>query len=102
MPRLDQLLELLKTDENDSFVRYGVAMELAKAGRFDESLAQFTELLKRDPKYVPGYFMMGRTYEQSGDIAAAKDTYTRGIAVAKQVGDLHAAGEIQQALDILP
>jgi predicted Zn-dependent protease len=98
MPRLEQLLELLKADPNDSFVRYGVAMELAKAGRLEESLAEFRELLKRDPDYVAGYFMAGRTCEQNADNEAAKNFYRDGIATANRVGDTHAAGEISAAL----
>jgi tetratricopeptide (TPR) repeat protein len=98
MPRLDQLLELLKDDPNDSFVRYGVAMEYAKAGEFEEAMREFGELLTRNAEYVPGYFMAGRTCEQKGDVEAAKDFYRRGIAIAKKVGDNHAAGEISEAL----
>lgn len=98
MPRLEQLLELLKADPNDSFLRYGVAMELAKAGRLEESLAEFSELLKRDPDYVAGYFMAGRTCEQNADNEGAKQFYRDGIATANKVGDSHAASEISAAL----
>ena len=98
MPKLEQLLELLKSDPNDAFLRYGVAMEYAKQEKFTESLAEFAELLQRHPDYVPGFFMAGRTCEQDGDIPAAKDYYARGIATARRVGDTHAAGEITEAL----
>jgi tetratricopeptide (TPR) repeat protein len=98
MPRLDQLLDLLKEDPNDAFLRYGVAMEYAKAGRHEEALAAFNELLKRDPNYVAGYFMAGRTCEQKGDLEAAKVFYKSGIATAEKIGDTHAAGEISSAL----
>jgi tetratricopeptide (TPR) repeat protein len=98
MPRLEQLLELLKADPADAFLRYGVAMEYAKAGRHEDALAEFRELLKRDPNYVAGYFMAGRTCEQKGDIEEAKTFYRNGIATAQKVGDSHAAGEISQAL----
>ena len=98
MARLEQLLELLKNDPNDAFLRYGVAMEYAKAGQHEESLKEFGELLGRNPDYVAGYFMAGRTCEQKGDVEAAKDFYRKGITVAKRVGDNHAAGEISEAL----
>jgi len=98
MPRLDQLLELLRSEPNDTFLRYGVAMEYAKAGQFEDSLKEFAELLKRDPNYVPAYFMAGRTCEQNGDLEGAKKFYKDGIATANKIGDTHAAGEISQAL----
>jgi tetratricopeptide (TPR) repeat protein len=98
MARLDQLQQLLKEDPNDAFLRYGVAMEYAKAGRHDEALAEFAELLRRNGDYVPGYFMAGRTCEQKGDLEAAKGFYKDGIAAAQRTGDSHAAGEISSAL----
>ena len=98
MPRLDQLLDLLKADPNDAFLRYGVAMEYAKQGQFTASLKEFTDLLQRHPDYVAGYFMAGRKCEQNGDLPSAKAYYLRGIDTAKRVGDTHAAGEIAEAL----
>lgn len=98
MARLEQLLALLKDDPHDAFLRYGVAMEYAKAGRHEEALAEFAELLRRDANYVAGYFMAGRTCEQKGDMESAKVFYRNGIAAAKKIGDHHAAGEISSAL----
>jgi tetratricopeptide (TPR) repeat protein len=98
MPRIEQLLELLKADPNDSFLRYGVAMEHAKSSQHDLALAEFRELLTRNPDYVAAYFMAGRTCEQKGDIEEAKKFYKDGIATAKKIGDTHAAGEISEAL----
>jgi hypothetical protein len=73
-------------------------MEYAKQSRFEESLAEFAELNRRSPDYVPAYFMGGRTAEQKGDLELAKKLYREGIAVAKRTGDTHAAGEIASAL----
>lgn len=101
MGRLESLLELLKAEPGDSFLRYGVAMEYAKAARFDEAMTEFEELLKRDANYVAAYFMAGRTQEQAGEPENAKSWYTRGIDVARRVGDGHAAGEMMAALDAI-
>jgi tetratricopeptide (TPR) repeat protein len=98
MPRLDQLLALLKDDPNDAFLRYGIAMEYAKLGQHDDALKEFNELLARNPDYVAGYFMAGRACEQKGDPEAAKTFYKNGIATAQKIGDTHAAGEISEAL----
>ena len=101
MPRLDQLLELLKLEPNDSFLRYGVAMEYAKVAQYPDAIREFEELLRRDGDYVPAFFMAGRTQEQAGEPELAKDWYRRGIITAKKVGDTHAAGEIAAALDAI-
>ena len=101
MPTLEQLLPLLSADPGDSFLRYAVAMEYAKQQRHDEALAEFAELARRHPDYVPGFFMAGRTAESKGDTELAKTLYRQGIATAKRTGDTHAAGEISSALMML-
>jgi tetratricopeptide (TPR) repeat protein len=101
MPSLDQLLPLLEANPDDAFARYAVAMEYAKQSRFDDALAQFGELLRRHPDYVPGYFMAGRTARQKGDVDSAKSFLKSGIAAAQRTGDRHAADEMNEALEML-
>ena len=101
MPTLEQLLPLLEAEPQDAFLRYAVAMELAKQGQFEQSMAQFDELLRRHADYVAGYFMAGRTGEQKGDTELAKTLYRRGIEAARRIGDKHAEGEISAALEAL-
>lgn len=101
MPTLEQLLPLLESEPDDAFMRYAVAMEYAKQQRFDEALAQYAELSRRHPDYVPGYFMAGRAAEGNGDTELAKKLYKDGIAAAQRTGDSHAAGEISSALMML-
>lgn len=101
MPSLEQLQNLLETDPDDAFLRYGVAMEFARQSRTDEALNEFAELRRRHPAYVPGYFMGARAFEQHGDPDAAKALYKLGIDTAKKVGDDHAAAEMAAALMML-
>src|SRR5262249_36832911 len=98
MPSLDQLRPLLAAEPNDPFLRYALAMEYARQALHNEALAEFRELLRRHPDYVPGHFMAGRTAEQSGDLELARSFYRSGIAAAQKTGDTHAAGEISSAL----
>jgi predicted Zn-dependent protease len=101
MPSLEQLLPLLEADPNDAFARYAVAMEYARQARRAEALAQFTELARRHPDYVAGYFMAGRTAWQNKDVGEAKRLYNEGIAAAKRTGDRHAENEMREALEML-
>lgn len=98
MSRLDQLLAFLKDEPNDSFLRYGLAMEYAKLEKFDDALREFNTLLAANPDYVAAYFMAGRTCEQNADPTQAKSYYKKGIEVATRTGDSHAASEISAAL----
>jgi len=101
MPSVAQLQELLKSEPDDSFLRYGLAMEYAKQGEHAAAMREFAWVLDKDPNYVAAYFMGGRTLEQQGDIPAAKAMYARGIETARRVGDTHAMSEISTALSML-
>ena len=100
--RLAQLLSMLETEPTDSFLRYGVAMEYARIGRHAEAIHEFGTLLLHDPGYVAAFFMCGRSYESLGEISQARAQYEQGIAMAKKIGDQHAASEMAEALAGLP
>ncbi len=99
--RLPELERLLKSEPNDPFLRYGIAMEHKKAGRLDEALAWFARTLEADETYCYAYYQQGQIHESAGDGDAARGAYERGIEAARRCGDAHAAGEMQVALDAL-
>lgn len=101
MGRLEQLKQLVAQDPSNSRFRYMLAMELLGAGRAAEAAGTLRELIERDPAYVPAYYQAGRAFEQAGDLDSARDCYRRGIEAARRAGDLHAASELQAALDLL-
>ncbi|HVS71286.1 MAG TPA: hypothetical protein VHQ47_08535 [Phycisphaerae bacterium] len=101
MPTIEQLHSLLAADPNDSFLLYGLAMELARQNRLPESLEAFAKLRQQHPTYIPAWFMGARTLEQAGDIEAAKTLYQEGIALATRTGDTHAASEMSSALAMI-
>lgn len=101
MSRLNQLLDMLKDEPNDTFLRYALAMEYAKLDQPEEALTHFNQIIHQNPDYVAAYFMAGRSAEQKSDIDLAKAYYRRGIDTAQRIGDSHAAGEISAALMML-
>jgi tetratricopeptide (TPR) repeat protein len=92
--RREQLEEMLAGDPNDSFLRYGLAMEYSTAGQDDEAIRCLRELLARDANYVPAYLQAGRALIRQGADEEAREILRTGIAVAKRTGDEHAAGEM--------
>jgi Tfp pilus assembly protein PilF len=99
--RKEQLEELLELDPDDSFVRYGLAMEHASAGQDGEAVKYLDELLRRDPNYVPAYLQSGRAHMRLGDDDRAREVLRQGVTVARRVGDEHAAGEMAGFLESL-
>src|SRR3977135_4289554 len=95
MDPIPALNDVLTQNPNDTFARYGLAMEYSKQGDLDRSLAEFSILLKSSPDYTPGYFMAAQTLARADRIAEAKTMLTDGIASARRTGNLHAQGEME-------
>lgn len=101
MSRRQHIEELLAADPNDVFLKYALAKELASEGNVPAALTAFDRVIAEHPDYVPAYFQKGQTLAGEGDVDAARIVLTRGIEVAKQVGDRHAEGEMTAFLDML-
>jgi tetratricopeptide (TPR) repeat protein len=100
--RLEALKQMVAQDEKNSFARYGLAMEFAGRGEYEEALAQFNTLLATDQSYTAAYYHAGRALEKTGKIEEARRMYGRGIEACQKTGDLHTRGEIEAALNLLP
>jgi hypothetical protein len=97
--RVDAIRQILAAQPNDPFPRYGLAMELKNLKRFDEARAEFDELERRFPDYVPQYLMHLNMLVEMKQIAAARALGARGLEAARRKGDMHALGELQGAVD---
>ncbi len=100
--RLDVLRQMVSQDPNNSFARYGLAMELANSGQLTESVAEYRALIERDQNYVPAYFHFGQALEKAGELEQARSIYEQGIEAATRRGDPHTRSEIEAALNLLP
>ena len=99
--RLESLKLLVEQNPNDSFLRYGLAMEYRNTGDLERAIGEFRALLAANPDYVPAYYQGGQTLEHLGHVAEAREMYREGIEVATRKGDQHARSEMQAALDLL-
>lgn len=96
--RINILKGILDSKPEDTFARYGLAMEYAKEGRHGEAVEEFRAVIARDPGYAYAYYQGGQALEKLGRIEEAKQIYRAGIEAAK---DAHARSELQAALDLL-
>jgi predicted Zn-dependent protease len=101
MDRIAALNDVLTQNPNDTFARYGLAMEYSKQGDFDRALAEFSILLESHPEYTAGYFMAAQTLVKAGRTDEAKARLAQGIASAQRTGNAHALGEMQALLEEL-
>src|SRR6267143_2059396 len=95
MDRIAALNDVLTQNPNDTFARYGLAMEYSKQGDLDRALAEFSILLQANPDYTAGYFMAAQTLARAGRTDDAKKMLQDGIASARRTGNLHAQSEME-------
>jgi predicted Zn-dependent protease len=101
MNRIEMLSTFLNQNPNDSFARYGLAVEYANSGETEIALAEFSKLLQINPDYTAGYQMAAQTLIQTGRSEEARKMLTEGIACAQRTGDRHAQSEMEGMIDEL-
>lgn len=96
--RINTLRQLLKMDPSDVFSQFALGLEYLEAHP-ELARRQFHLTLEKDQRYVAAYFQLGKLFFDQGDEKAATEWLEKGIRVAEEVGDSHAAGEMQDFLD---
>ena len=101
MSRVETLKSMVAANPNDSFARYGLAMEYKNAGDWDGAMREFHALIEANPDYHAAYFHGGQTLERMGREDEAREMYRLGVDAATRAGNGHARSEMQGALDML-
>ena len=99
--RIDILNSMLAQNPNDSFARYGLAMEYRNRGELGRAMEEFRALTAADPDYSAAYFHGGQTLERLSQMEEARQWYERGIEVTARKGEGHALSELRTALELL-
>ena len=92
---------MLKSEPNDSFLNYALAIEHAKMGNLEKAIELIENLLVRDQNYLGAYYQLGGYYQQTEQIQNAIATYKKGIIIAQQQKNTKTLGELNEALAIL-
>lgn len=99
-PRMDHIEALLVDDPQDTFLRYGLAMEYVSAG--DEiTAADLLVKLANDSAYVPAFLQAGQVLSRLNQFEEACVVLRNGIRTAKEQGNSHAEGEMAGLLSSL-
>jgi predicted Zn-dependent protease len=101
MDRIAILTEILAANLEDTFARYGLAMEYAKAGQIEQALAEFKTLIEKNPDYTPAYFMAAQTLANADRTDEAKRMLVDGVSSARRTGNTHAQSEMTAMLEEL-
>lgn len=101
MSRVEQLNEFLRENPQDPFLHYALTMEYLKHGDVIKVREGFDNMISNYPNYVGTYYHFGKFLETQGDNELAIEIYNKGILVAREARNMHAAGELQGALNML-
>lgn len=97
MDRLEKLLQFLNDNPGDNFILFAIAKEYEKMGDDSNALTYYKKLHAINDRYVGLYYHLGKLWERRSEAARAFKTYTKGMEVAKSVGDKHALSELAGA-----
>lgn len=101
MPKSEQVEELLKSNPDDIFLQYALAMAYVSEGNATAAQQQFVHVIERHPDHVAAYFQLSQQLARQGSVAEARRVITDGIEAAKRVGDSHAQAEMTGFLETL-
>jgi Tfp pilus assembly protein PilF len=101
MNRIDQIIEYLKKQPADNFLRHALALEYLKIGEDQKAKELFLAILNESPDYIGSYYHLAKLLEKLEEKEAAIEWYEKGMAAAKAAKDQHAYNELQAAYEDL-
>jgi len=93
--RLDKLLEFIKNEPNDEFLKYALATEYLRLNDTDKALSYYEDLINNHPNYTGTYYHLGKLYEALNRKPEAISTYEKGMQITREKRDNHAFSELQ-------
>lgn len=86
---------MLEAGQDSPMLRLSLANALVAAGRATDAIPHLERALELDSGYSAAWKLLGKTLLDTGEPARALDTCERGIAVAREKGDIQAAKEME-------
>jgi tetratricopeptide (TPR) repeat protein len=96
--RREKIEAMLRDEPGETFLRYSLACEYDNEERFDEALNLFRGLMSDSPPHVASFFRGAQLLVKLDRIEDARTLLREGIEIARQQGDMHAAGEMGELL----
>src|ERR1700761_7721307 len=93
--RLEKLLEFIKAEPGDPFLKYALATEYLRLNDSGKALSYYEDLVNNHPNYTGTYYHLGKLYEALNRKEDAIGIYEKGMQITKEKRDNHAFSELQ-------
>lgn len=94
--RINQLIDFLKDNAEDTFLNYALSLEYVKENRKAEAILLLQNIINRNENYLPAYYQLARLLENKNKDESIA-VYKKGIVVAKRNNDLKTLNELKEA-----
>lgn len=101
MNRIERIVQFLKDQPKDNFLRHALALEYVKLGDDAKAKELFVAIVTESPNYIGTYYHLAKLLERENNIAEALEWYEKGMEQAKLAKDQHAYNELQAAYEDL-
>jgi hypothetical protein len=100
--RIQQLLEFLQKEPDDTFLNYALALEYQKDAETIEKAQQlFETVIRNNHDYLAAYYQLGKLLELKGEISSALNILKAGQQKALEQKNRKASGEFEEAIFML-
>lgn len=98
-PRIDALRKLLSRDVDDPRLRFALAVEYEKLGRWEEVADQLREYLALADDQGNAWGRLGNALRRLGRDSEARVAYEKGVEAAQRHGHPGMAAEFEEVLE---
>ncbi len=95
MSIIDSFEAMLAKGQDGTLLRFGLAQAYMKEKQYEKAVVHFLKTLEHDPAYSAAWKLLGKTYVELKEEEKAIDTFSKGIDIAQQKGDIQAAKEMR-------
>ncbi|HEX9707465.1 MAG TPA: tetratricopeptide repeat protein [Steroidobacteraceae bacterium] len=91
----ENLQLMLERGQDSPLLRYALGQECLKAGELVTAIDHLRQAVDQNPRYSAAWKALGEAHARAGSPDRAAEVYERGIAAAREAGDIQAAKEME-------
>ena len=95
MGAVENLKKMLAEGRDSALLRYGLGDAYFKLGDFDAAVSHLESAVQQDPGYSAAWKLLGKSLDEAGRAADAREAFAKGISAAEGKGDIQAAKEMK-------